>query len=319
MPKRSNEFQKLIYLVRKNLAAGATVTESAMLPDLLTGRKREVDVCVEGTVGGDQVRVCIECRDSARRADVGWVDAMKAKHDRLPTHALILASRSGFTPEAHEVARRYKIEALSVQQVDDADFKTLLGAKSTLWSKTVAVTVQKVIVRVVSTATLAAENVVVKPDNLVYAHDGSELGPIAALVELLLKAPHTSRYIQSEGKEEHVWFELRWEPPSDVHGNPLYLKRLEPLVLREIEYVEIKGPCEIKIKEFGLRHADLGEVHLVWGTTQMFGKETLVVATRDQTGAEKVSINIAGPRPQPAKARPKKRVRRTSKKGSPGE
>jgi hypothetical protein len=319
MPKRSNEFQKLVYLVRKNLAGGATVAESAMLRDRLTGRKREVDVSVEGTVGGHQVRVCIECRDYARKADVGWVDAMKAKHERLPTHALILASRSGFTPQAQEVARRYGIEALSLQQVDDADFKTLLGAKSTLWSKSVAVTVQKVIVRVVPTATLAAENVVVKPDNLVYAHDGSELGPITALVQLLLKVPHAPRYFLSEGKEEHVWFELRWEPPSDDHGNPLYLKKLEPLVLREIEYFEIKGPCEIKINEYRLRHANLGEVHLMWGTTQMFGRETLVVATRDQTGKEKVSINIAGPRPQPAKARPNRRLRRTPANGSRGD
>jgi hypothetical protein len=31
MPKRSNEFQKLVYLVKVNLSAGATVTESKML------------------------------------------------------------------------------------------------------------------------------------------------------------------------------------------------------------------------------------------------------------------------------------------------
>src|SRR5258708_339900 len=70
MPKRSNEFQRLVYLVRVNLAAGATVTESKMLRDRSTGLEREVDVCVEGNVGGTTVNVCLECRDHARPADI---------------------------------------------------------------------------------------------------------------------------------------------------------------------------------------------------------------------------------------------------------
>jgi hypothetical protein len=52
MPKRTNDFQRLIYLVRVNLADGATVTESKMLKDRITGTMREVDICIEGSVGG---------------------------------------------------------------------------------------------------------------------------------------------------------------------------------------------------------------------------------------------------------------------------
>lgn len=59
--------------------------ESKMLTDRVTKRKREVDVCIEGHVGGHSVVVSVECRDHKRIADVSWVDAMKAKHDRLPT------------------------------------------------------------------------------------------------------------------------------------------------------------------------------------------------------------------------------------------
>ena len=99
MPKRTNDFQRLVYLVRVNLADGATVTESKMLTDRVTNRKREVDVCIEGHVGQHPVIVSVECRAHKRIADVTWVDTMKAKHARLPTNALILASRSGFTTE----------------------------------------------------------------------------------------------------------------------------------------------------------------------------------------------------------------------------
>jgi hypothetical protein len=81
MPKRTNDFQRLVYLIRTNVAGDSTVTESAMLTDRLTGSKREVDVCIDGEVGGHSLMVCIECRDHQRVADVTWVDAMKAKHD----------------------------------------------------------------------------------------------------------------------------------------------------------------------------------------------------------------------------------------------
>lgn len=137
MPKRSNEFQKLVYLVRVSLSAGATVTESKLLRDRITGQEREVDVCVEGIVGGTPVNVCLECRDTARKADVGWVEQMKAKHERLRMNALILASRSGFTKGAQEVARQYGIEAISLDKVDQADVHALLKAKSALWTKCV--------------------------------------------------------------------------------------------------------------------------------------------------------------------------------------
>src|SRR5208337_374487 len=100
MPKRSNWFQRLVLLVRNHIADGATVTESAELIDKVTGAKREVDICIEGTVGGAPTIVCVECRASTRKADVTWVEEMTTKHNALPTDVLILYSRSGFTKSA---------------------------------------------------------------------------------------------------------------------------------------------------------------------------------------------------------------------------
>ena len=84
MPKRTNDFQRLVYLVRVNLANGATVTESKMLRDRVTKRMREVDVCISGHVGTHPVLVCVECRDHQRVADVTWVDMMKPSMIGLP-------------------------------------------------------------------------------------------------------------------------------------------------------------------------------------------------------------------------------------------
>jgi hypothetical protein len=288
------QVEGLVYLVQVNLAAGATVTESKMLVDRLTGTEREVDVCIEGVVGGHPVKVCIECRDHERPADVTWVDAMKSKHERLPTNALILASRTGFTSEGQQVAHRYGIEAVSLLEVEQTDFPNLLKASSSLWNKTVALTAQKVIVRVLPTPTLAAENVAVIPDTSVHAHDGTELGPISEFVQTLLRSPAAGKQLLSKGNQEHTWFELRWEPPRDHLGNPLFLRKIEPPTLREIEYIEITGLCRFIISEFGLRRGTLGEIQLAWGKTEILGRDAIVVATRDDAGLEKLSLHIAG-------------------------
>jgi len=52
MPQRSNEFQKLVYLVKQQMAAGAKVTESQMLVDRITGTEREVDGSSGGIAAG---------------------------------------------------------------------------------------------------------------------------------------------------------------------------------------------------------------------------------------------------------------------------
>jgi hypothetical protein len=96
--------------------ADAEVTESRMLVHRSTGREAEVDVCIEGTVGGERVIVSVECTDRARRADVGWIDAMHGKHDSLPTNQLVLASRSGFTKEALIKANARGILTVSLQE-----------------------------------------------------------------------------------------------------------------------------------------------------------------------------------------------------------
>jgi hypothetical protein len=294
MPKRTNDFQRLVYLVRVNLAEGATVTESKFLTDRITRRKREVDVCIEGHVGGHAVMVCVECRDHKRIADVTWVDGMKAKHDRLPTNALILASRRGFTPEARTAADSCGIKTFSLEDVDQADFPKLLGTKSSLWVKSATVTAQRVVIQMPATSTLPAERLHAQPDNWVYTSDGSELCHVSKLVEMICRSRRAGDYLLSEGKEDHAWFDIEWAMPRDGEDRPLFLKKLDPETLRQIDSINIAGPCNIQITEFGMRAGKLGEIHLAWGKTDILGRDAIVVATKDTAGTEKLAVHITG-------------------------
>jgi hypothetical protein len=265
-----------------------------MLTDRVTKRKREVDVCIEGHAGAHPVVVSIECRDHKRIADVSWVEEMKTKHGRLPTSVLILASRSGFTSGARDTAASYGIQTFSLSDVDEADFPALIGTKGSLWTKSVTLAAEKVRVKVLPTSTLAEEVVTVTPDNLVYSPDGNELYEIVTLVKELLNSPAARDFLLSKGKEDHVWFEMVWQPPRDNLGNPFFLKKTDPATLREIESIQLMGPCNFQITQFGMRRGKLGDISLTWGKADLLGRDAIVVATEDSAGVKKLSINFAG-------------------------
>src|SRR4051794_7517687 len=135
MPKRTTEFQKLVLLMKRHVAAGATVTESKMMKDLVSGKEREVDVVIEASISGHPIYVSIECTETHRAADIGWVERMKSKHDRLPTNALVLASKAGLTSDALALAQSYGIQVLSFATFDANAAESLFGETGKLWSK----------------------------------------------------------------------------------------------------------------------------------------------------------------------------------------
>lgn len=113
MPKRSNQFQRLVALLHERLDKNWFVTESEMLTHNLTGEEREVDIVCRSKLGEHEVLISIECTDTKRKAGSPWVESMKSKHDFLPTSKLILWSGSGFTKPALEFAEKCSIETVT--------------------------------------------------------------------------------------------------------------------------------------------------------------------------------------------------------------
>lgn len=292
MPKRSNQFQRLIYLVKKALSEGAVVEESQMLTDRRTGAQRETDICITGMVGDNAVMVCAECCDKTRKADVNWVGQQVAKHQYLPTNALILAARGGFTKEAKRVAQLSNAVTVSLEQDDLAALPKLLAESSSLWLKTAEFTVERVVVRVIAKGEMEAENVAVSPGQDLFDADGLSLGFIAESIRKIMQSDILPKKTMGDATADHSYFVLRWEAPRTTAGKPLCLQKIEPRVLREIESIEIRGPCKFVIQEFGLQKGRLGEVHIAWGGVEFFGKQSTVLATRDSKGVERITVDI---------------------------
>jgi hypothetical protein len=123
MPRRTNDFQALITLVERQLAAsGARVVESEMLADRLTGELREVDVCIHATLSGKTVTLALECRDHKRRADQTWIDSLRGKYANLPVDKVIAVARGGFATTARAMAEKAGIQTLTLEEATAANW-----------------------------------------------------------------------------------------------------------------------------------------------------------------------------------------------------
>jgi len=130
MPKRSNRFQRLVTMLTATLAGKAKVTESAMLEDKVTNELREVDVLLELVAATYPISLGIEVISWARKADVTWVEKMRAKHENLSTNKLILVSESGFSDQAKKKAKFYEIDTLEIEDACGTDWDLLASLES---------------------------------------------------------------------------------------------------------------------------------------------------------------------------------------------
>jgi len=133
MPKRTNTFQQVIYMIQRQLAGTNTVvTESKLLKNRHTGISAEVDVVIEAKVAGHDVTLGIECTAGKRPATVEWVQRMIGKHQDMPIDTSILVSQSGFTRNAKKTADASGVLAITLTEAQEADWKHVLGSLDTL-------------------------------------------------------------------------------------------------------------------------------------------------------------------------------------------
>ncbi len=104
MPKRTNLFQEVVAIIHEHMAGAATIEESAMLVNRLTGEEREVDVVIRSRIAGQEMVLGIEA--TTQKGSSPWTESMIAKHAELPTDRLVLVAEKGFS----KPARRYGYE-----------------------------------------------------------------------------------------------------------------------------------------------------------------------------------------------------------------
>lgn len=117
MPKRTNEYQKLILAINQHLASSdAIVTESRMLWDALSEQNREIDILIEDNSGPYKVTIGIECTAKSRPVGVPTMEQLINKHKSVGIQKTVIVSKSGFAVSAKKYAKKMQIDAISFGQ-----------------------------------------------------------------------------------------------------------------------------------------------------------------------------------------------------------
>jgi hypothetical protein len=320
MPRRSNAFQRAMYLLRERLADSDTqVTESAEVIDPITGSSREVDILITRRVAGASVVIGVECTDLSGPADVGWVEKMHGKHSHLRTHALVLASSSGFTPEALRVADSLNIETVDIGKVDENLTSKVVGVLQKVYAKACSMTINSVSVTLEATDGVEEETIIAFPDQRVCDETGVMLGPLNKFVHDQLQPREVGAELLRDALPEHKSFTVGTLSPKDpATGKPLCLEKLDPKCIRPIKSFEVRGGLTLALWEVPLRHAVVDGRALAWGEGK-FGttKATLLV---DETGAAPLRASFhVEQKSKPERANKKEKRKKTKRQKSKGE
>lgn len=291
MPKRTNTFQKLILEVKRHLAAGAIVEESKLLIDQKTGAKVEVDVCIETSIAGNDVRFAIECTKLGRKATVEWVQRMLGKHESLPTDVVVLASSSGFSKNALKKAKASNIQTIILEDFSEKSGAGLIPRIESLWVKSFGVSATKVVAEVKPAIGDIPERITLSPDNSVFAPNGSLIGPAIEVVNAILSCPAFVVEFGRQATAEHKFLELVLSPPTLSDGRVLCLQRIEPLTIVPIDHLRIVGSCKVQLSEFPVKRSNIDKVEVTWGEGEFLGAKALVVSTKDPKGIRRISLS----------------------------
>lgn len=123
MPKRTNDFQRLILAIYEQMAPlGATVEESAELLERGSSTTREVDILITHQIAGVRIRMAVECRGRKDKDDIEWIDGLIGKYRDLDIDKVIAVSKSGFTAAAQEKASVNRIEIRKLETAEETDW-----------------------------------------------------------------------------------------------------------------------------------------------------------------------------------------------------
>jgi hypothetical protein len=277
------------------MSQDATVEESAMLVNRLTGEQREVDVAIRAVTGGHVVIVSVEARASSRRADAPWVESMLGKHANLATDKLVLVSQTGFTRQARALAEANGAVALEPQDLTGEDPSwSIVNRLRSLWPKFVSLNPERAQVTV---SRPEGEKWFRAPHDLnLYLEDGSY---ITTLIEWFQGATRLSwdKIIEDIGLRDIAesmdrFFSLEMGNPvlgqsgtrlpifardEDAEGGPEF---------HRVVRIRFVGQAHIEVAEFELSHHRLGDVAFAQGSSSIGGRPALLVATENDEGGQ---------------------------------
>lgn len=123
MPKRSNDFQKLLVTIQRIFApTGAVVEESAMVTAPGIGQLREIDVLVSNSKSGPyKLKIAFEAKDHKRQLNVTDIEGIIGKYrsqGSLVVDKVYVVTRRGISKTAKQKAEMNGIGVLTLLEIE---------------------------------------------------------------------------------------------------------------------------------------------------------------------------------------------------------
>lgn len=279
MPKRTDEFQTLITLIKHQLALeGVKVTESVELLDRRTGKKREVDIVLESCLAGDKVVVGIECTRQARPATIEWVERMAGKHEYLSTDKLILISKSGFRPDAVEDARIRGIDTYSLEKATAAHWKNTMNLKDVAFlHRRLYPSDFKFVCEETNPDSLQIK----LSEIILHFDDGERVIPLTYPIQKILTDPYTHEKVNAKGQ---IPIELIFR-----EGTYFLKPDKSRVIIHSVKFIVSYQEDESTIE---LQYGSLAGAQVAYGSADnLFGK-VVVSIVEDPDGTGKLSVTV---------------------------
>lgn len=286
MPKRTNWFQKLVFHIYEHVGEGVTVTESKLLVDAQShsGYQREVDIVLEGKMGGQHVIVSFECKYSGgkrpRPADAPWVESMKAKHEKLPTDKLVLVSSSGFTPYAESMAQTYGIATMSLNVITAESVHAQLRQVERLWLRRWGASVGRMFVYLEAPNASSPVKLEVPSGLAIYDESARELFTTYDVAKAIMNHGVVVERLSANQDSDMRWFEFGMDT---THLRPtLFLRHTQTDRLDRITSIVLTGPFWMKTSfTIPWKFGKLGDLDVAWADSVPGIENLLLLATTE--------------------------------------
>jgi hypothetical protein len=110
--------EEIVVKLEQALGPNVSVVSPEAVLGLLSGKQREIDIAIRGTVGSTDVFVMIECRDRRVRQGVEWIEQLVQKARDVGAGKVIAVSTSGFTKPAQQFAELHAVLLRTLDTID---------------------------------------------------------------------------------------------------------------------------------------------------------------------------------------------------------
>lgn len=132
MPRRTNDFQRLVAHIHQTLASSSAKIEESALVEVDGLPMREVDILLEDSIANYRIKVAIEVADDSRPFSLDDLESYLSKYRgecRVQVDKFVVVTRRGFTSGATQKALKADVELLTLAQAEGKDWANLKPEK----------------------------------------------------------------------------------------------------------------------------------------------------------------------------------------------